>query len=67
MRATKIALARRTHPDAVDFALAERMHMTLEEIRAMPGSDYHGLLAYFSLQAEYDHHASVHAKNRRGR
>lgn len=41
--------------------------MTLEEIRAMPGSDYHGLLAYFSLQAEYDHHASVHAKNRRGR
>ena len=65
MRETKIRLARGTHPDGVDFALADRMHMTLAEIRAMSNDDYHGLLAYFSLQAEYGHHQSVHASNRR--
>lgn len=54
-------MARGLDPDANDYALADRLGKTPDEIRAMANRDYFGLVAWFGLQAEREKHAQVHA------
>ena len=44
-----------------DAAIADRMHLTLAEVRAMPNTDYMDMLAFYGLQAEREKHARTHA------
>lgn len=45
-----------------DFALAERLHKTVQEIRALPHSEYIGWIAYFQLKRQDEELAAIKAR-----
>jgi len=45
------------------YALADRLHMTLDEVEQISMTEYHGWLAYFKLLKEQSEHDTNATKN----